>query len=110
VQVPSSSNKFYRVGAVIVLGIAMLVGPSAGGMAPTATMAQARVQESVLGVFTTRVTGTPKYASGDQTLTSYTAQYYCNGHGTDTYRNRATGHTSDGGNSTMNLASKSLSC
>jgi hypothetical protein len=144
VQVPSSSNKFYRVGAVIVLGIAMLVGPSAGGasaamhnncgfvnnypwtngvyaytqttitcstyMAPTATMAQARVQESVLGVFKTRVTGTPKYASGDQTLTSYTAQYYCNGHGTDTYRNRATGHTSDGGNSTMNLASKSLSC
>lgn len=79
-------------------------------MAPTAAMAQARVQESVAGVFLTRATGTPKYVSGETTLVSPNAQYYCNGHGTDTYRNRATGHTSDGGNQTSNLVSKSLTC
>lgn len=53
-----------------------------------AVKVRASVQEKVFSVWTVR---TNTYDYGNQDVLEVESQYYCNGHGTDVYKTRATG-------------------
>lgn len=66
-----------------------------------------RVQEQVAFVWTTRATGTAGGSSGTVTKTT---SYYCNGHGTDSWRTSGTGTDNYSRTSSTNSGAVSLTC
>ncbi|SRR5690606_3151915 len=66
-----------------------------------------RVQEKVSLVWTTRATGT---AGGSTITVSKTTSYYCNGHGTDSWRTSGTGTDNYSRTSSSTSNAVSLTC